>query len=233
MDEAIRLRGIYSGRISLLIGLETDYITPLDLAQTTQLLDRRKDIDYIVGSVHHVNGVSIDFDRPTWVRAVRTVVSGSEASTMDVSPTSHRISLPGVPDPEAQPSMDDIRTFLLAYFDAQYDMLQTHQPEVIGHIDLCLLWTPDISLRNERLQAVWEKVIRNVEYAISYGGLFEANAAAIRKGWKTSYPNPDILQVSWDVHVALRSMKLTRRRSYNEEAESACQTTRTGSRMLV
>ena len=196
LDEAIRLRGIYSDRISLLIGLETDYITPLDLSQTTQLLDRRKEIDYVVGSVHHVNGVSIDFDRPTWVRAVRTVVSGSEASTMDVSPTSQTVSLPKVLDAETVPPIEDIRAFLLAYFDAQYDMLQTHQPEVVGHIDLCLLWTPDISLRGQGMEEVWEKVVRNVEYTITYGGLFEANAAAIRKGWKTSYPNADILAVS-------------------------------------
>jgi len=228
LDEAIRLRGIYSDRISLLIGLETDYITPLDLAQTTQLLDRRKEIDYVVGSVHHVNGVSIDFDRPTWVRAVRTVVSGSEASTMDVSPTSQRISLPGVPDSEALPSTADIRTFLLAYFDAQYDMLQTHQPEVVGHIDLCLLWTPDISLRGEGMEGVWEKVLRNVEYAISYGGLFEANAAAIRKGWKTSYPNPDILQVGSPEGVCKR---LTCRPSSSVEVGCACRTTRMESRM--
>lgn len=196
LDEAIRLRSIYSDRISLLIGLETDYITPLDLSQTTSLLDRRKDIDYVVGSVHHVNGVSIDFDKPTWVRAVRTVVAGNTGSTMDVSPNSNTISLPSVPDTDDLPTPDEIQTFLLAYFDAQYDMLRTHQPEVVGHIDLCLLWTPEISLKGTGMEEVWEKVLRNIDFAISYGGLFEANAAAIRKGWKTSYPNPDIVQVS-------------------------------------
>lgn len=114
---------------------------------------------------------------------------------MTVSPGSQTVSLPLVDDPESTPSMTDLRAFLLAYFDAQYDMLQTHQPEVIGHIDLCLLWTPEIRLGDTSLEGVWDKVVRNVEYGISYGALFEANAAAIRKGWKTSYPNPDILEV--------------------------------------
>jgi histidinol-phosphatase (PHP family) len=201
LDEAIRLRSIYSDRISLLIGLETDYITPIDLDGTARLLERRPDIDYVVGSVHHVNGVSIDFDRPTWVRAVRTVVEGSTSSTMTVSPSSGTVSLPPVIDADVAPPMQDSRQFLSAYFDAQYDMLQAHQPEVVGHFDLCLLWTPHVSLKDDRLLGVWEKVVRNVEYVVGYGGLFEANAAAIRKGWKTSYPNPDVLQVSAVSHM--------------------------------
>ena len=195
LEEAVRLRDLYADRVSLLIGLETDYITDIDLDRTSQLLDRHTNIDYIVGSVHHVNGVSIDFDRPTWVRAVRTVVDGQYSSTMQVSPVSGKVSLPSVDDAETLPSIEDIRVFLLAYFDAQYEMLQRHRPEVVGHIDLCLLWIPEQSLRSERMEAVWEKVVRNVKFVVSYGGLFEANAAAIRKGWKGSYPNPGILQV--------------------------------------
>jgi len=195
LEEAIRLRGLYADRISLLIGLETDYITDLDLSHTSQLLNRRTDIDYIVGSVHHVNGVSIDFDRPTWIRAILTVVDGKHGSTMDVSPNSGTVSLPEVEGAGGIPPMEDLRIFLLAYFDAQYDMLVRLQPEVMGHIDLCLLWTPEISLQGEGMEPVWDKVRRNVEYVVSYGGLFEANAAAIRKGWKSSYPNPDILKV--------------------------------------
>lgn len=196
LEEAIRIRTVYSDRISLLIGLETDYITGIDLSKTVELLEKRKEIDYIVGSVHHVNGISIDFDKPTWTRAVRAVSERSSGSTMTVSPNSKSISLPRVTD-DSTPSMSDIRTFLLAYFDAQYEMLRTLQPEVVGHIDLCLLWTPDISLRSSEMEGVWQKVERNVEFAVQYGALFEANAAAIRKGWKTSYPNSDILQVSW------------------------------------
>lgn len=94
------------------------------------------------------------------------------------------------------PSLTELRPFLLAYLDAQYDLLKTHQPEVIGHFDLCLLWTPGVVLRSDELEEVWDKVERNIRYAIGYGALFEANAAAIRKGWTTSYPSREILRVS-------------------------------------
>ena len=197
VTEAKRLEEAYSDRISLLIGIETDFITDIDLSRTAKLLESRSEIDYMVGSVHHVNGVSIDFDKSTWIRAVQTVSAGKESTMMIVDPSTHAVSTYPTPEWAALPSMGDIRTFLLAYFDAQYRMLQTHQPEVVGHIDLCFLWTPEISSRQKGMEDVWQKVERNVGFAIGYGALFEANVAAIRKGWQTSYPNPDILQVSW------------------------------------
>lgn len=194
LKEAVRLREVYADRISLLIGIETDYITHIDLSNTTNLRNQRKEIDYLVGSVHHVNGISIDFDRPTWIRAVRTVISGRHGSTMSVSPNSKAVSLPEVENSDSIPPIEDIKTFLLEYFDAQWDMLQL-RPEVVGHFDLCLLWTPDIELRVRGMEEVWTKVKRNIEFVVGYGGLFEANAAAIRKGWESSYPSSDILEV--------------------------------------
>ena len=92
--------------------------------------------------------------------------------------------------------MSELRNFLLGYFEAQYTLLKSHQPEVIGHFDLCLLWTPSISLRSREWKDVWTLVERNVKYVIDYGGLFEANSAALRKGWNTSYPSEDVLNVS-------------------------------------
>lgn len=133
-------------------------------------MDRNDEIDYVVGSVHHANGIPLDFDRETWLKSVH--------------------SLGDAADP---PSPAELGPFTADYLDKQFALMQRHQPEVIGHFDLCLLYTPSISLKD---CGVWDRVQRNVQYAISYGALFEANAAAIRKGWKTSYPGPDVLQVS-------------------------------------
>jgi histidinol-phosphatase (PHP family) len=161
LAEALRLRAKYP-QISLLIGLETDYITPLDLNGISRMLEH-PEIDYLVGSVHHVNGISIDFDQATWAEAVRSTTTDT-----------------------------DLDPFISAYLDAQYELMTVHQPEVIGHFDLCLLYTPEVSLKRPVL---WEKVERNVRYAAGYGALFEANAAALRKGWSTSYPSKDVLEV--------------------------------------
>ncbi|ODO07548.1 histidinol-phosphatase (PHP family) [Cryptococcus wingfieldii CBS 7118] len=176
LHEAASLRSTHAHAISLLISIETDYITPLDCTNLTSILEEHHEIDYVVGSVHHVNGVSIDFDRPTWLRAL-----GDQ-------------TLPEL-QPSHTPSPETLIPFLSNYFDAQHTLITTHTPEVLGHIDLCSLWTPGLDLKAEGMEGVWEKVERNVRAVVRYGGLFEANAAAIRKGWGTSYPGKDILQL--------------------------------------
>ncbi|KDQ12419.1 hypothetical protein BOTBODRAFT_189161 [Botryobasidium botryosum FD-172 SS1] len=169
--EASRLRTTYADRISLLVGLETEYITPADLDALELLLTHhRPRIDYIVGSVHHVHGFSFDFDAPTYEAALRsfTATSDDPASTL--------------------------RPFLNAYFDAQHDIITRFQPEIIGHLDLCRLFRP--AHRLDRWPDVWAKVDRNVRAAIAYGALFEFNAAAFRKpGWETAYPGRDVVQL--------------------------------------
>lgn len=193
LREAVRIRAERSADIDLLIGIESDYISELDSDGLERLLDAHPEIDYVVGSVHHVDGVSIDFDRRTWLRSVRDVGTGSQ--TMARQSDGSLVQVPLDDDARLQldytPTADELEPFLIAYLDAQYKLLQRHQPEVVGHFDLCLLWCPSASL-----ESVWDRVKRNVEYAISYGALFEANAAAIRKGWSTSYPTPNVLRVS-------------------------------------
>lgn len=83
---------------------------------------------------------------------------------------------------------------LHSYFDNQYTLLQKIQPEVIGHFDLVRLWNPALKFTDH--EGVWEKVERNVRFAVGYGGMFELNAAAFRKGWKEAYPAWDVLKVS-------------------------------------
>lgn len=115
-------------------------------------------VDYLVGSVHHVHTTPIDFDRPTFEKAV-----GSAGS---------------------YPALT------AAYLDAQYEMLRTLRPEVVGHLDLIRLYTPRASF-----DGVWEKLERNIRYAVAYGALIEINASSVRKGWATPYPGEEILRL--------------------------------------
>ena len=81
-----------------------------------------------------------------------------------------------------------------AYFDAQYDLITRFRPEIIGHFDLCRLFYP--LQRLDDWPDVWEKVQKNIRFAIQYGALFELNAAAFRKrGWETAYPGREVAQV--------------------------------------
>ncbi|KIM38841.1 hypothetical protein M413DRAFT_75462 [Hebeloma cylindrosporum] len=166
--EAHRLKSLYASQITLLVGLETEYITDLDLRGLETLLKELGErVEYLVGSVHHVNGIPIDFDLPTYGSALASFAAENDQGRQEA--------------------------FLLAYFDAQYELLQRFKPELIGHLDLCRLYTP--SLRFGEYPTVCEKIERNVRYAVDYGALFEINAAAFRKQWTTAYPADDIIEI--------------------------------------
>ena len=168
IEEAHRLKLAYRDQITLLVGLETEYITSLDLDNLERLLERfGEKIEYIVGSVHHVRGIPIDFDPATFQSCLGTFVGETEHERME--------------------------GFLCAYFDAQYEVLERFRPEIVGHIDLCRLYNPRLMFSDyPRAQ---EKLERNVRHAVDYGALFEASAAPFRKGWDTGYPGKDVLEV--------------------------------------
>src|SRR6267378_3191822 len=119
LNEAHRLRVAYASSLRLLVGLETEYISPLDIDGLSGLLDSHKGrIDYIIGSVHHVNEIPIDFDLDTYHRCLASIPLATRVA--DSTYTDERLSI-----------------FLDMYFDAQFELLSKFQPEVIGHIDLC------------------------------------------------------------------------------------------------
>ncbi|KAH8112391.1 histidinol phosphate phosphatase H [Phellopilus nigrolimitatus] len=172
VEEAHRLKNHYALCITLLVGAETEFITPDDLSALTSLLERHNGkIQFLIGSVHHVNGIPIDFDQPTFERARESLKIGAYMAK-------------GKTATEA---------LLDRYLDAQYELLTLLRPEIIGHLDLCRLYNPELDFRD--FPEVQEKLKRNISYACRYGALFEFNAAAFRKGWSTAYPGKDVVEL--------------------------------------
>jgi histidinol-phosphatase (PHP family) len=88
---------------------------------------------------------------------------------------------------------NNLYDLFVSYFDEQFQMLQAVHPEVVGHFDLIRIFRtePNAGIN----QAVWDKITRNVDLVISYGGLFEINSRAWKKGLKDAYPQRDIFKV--------------------------------------
>ncbi|KAE8212159.1 hypothetical protein CF327_g4171 [Tilletia walkeri] len=134
-------------------------------------------VDYIVGSVHHVHSIPIDFDKETFNKALQHYA------------------------PQSSTTENQHLALMADYLDAQLHLLQRLRPEVIGHFDLCRLYAPQTAMKpasdqsSKELEQVWAKVDRNVRFAASYGALFEINSASFRKGWETAYPGPEILEL--------------------------------------
>ncbi len=178
LNEAHRLHDKYASAIRLLVGLETENISAFDIDGLSKLLEVHKGrIDYIVGSVHHVNGVPIDFDFETYQQCLDNIPLPTHVGDLT----------------EADQGHERLGIFLDMYFDSQFELLNKFYPEVIGHFDLCRLYTPDLRLRT--FPRAWDKLERNIKFAIAYGALFEVNAAAFRKGWHTAYPGDDVATV--------------------------------------
>ncbi|CAO3687514.1 unnamed protein product [Rhizopus stolonifer] len=163
--EAMRLNEIYKGSISLLIGSEIEFINK-DYANHVEQL--RKEADYVVGSLHHVRSVPIDY-----------------------SPELYQTALDG-----ANNSLSEL---FVQYFDEQWVMLQSVRPEVVGHFDLVRIFA-DASKVDQTLREsqVLERVIRNIDYIIGYGGLFEINSRSWKKGLKDAYPQKSIIEIIKD-----------------------------------
>lgn len=66
--EARRLQQAYAAQIQLFVGFEGEWIRPGSLELCNEILAKH-DVDLIVGSVHHVYTVPIDFDLPLYHQA--------------------------------------------------------------------------------------------------------------------------------------------------------------------
>jgi len=75
---ARELRERVKGRLDLLVGFETERLPPTHWAERMRGLRERYAVDYIVGSVHDVDGQPIDFSAEA-TRAVADAVGGVEA----------------------------------------------------------------------------------------------------------------------------------------------------------
>ncbi|OJJ46478.1 hypothetical protein ASPZODRAFT_166724 [Penicilliopsis zonata CBS 506.65] len=85
------------------------------------------------------------------------------------------------------------------YFDNQLDMLQKLRPLVVGHLDLIRLKSDDPERSFTLWPGVWQKICRNVDYIVQYGGLVELNSAALRKGMSEPYPKAEICKVRKEI----------------------------------
>lgn len=160
--EAQRLRKAYASQVHVLIGFEAEFIRA-DFESHVKALAANPVVDFFIGSVHHVHGVPIDFDKTMYARAVSLSGSGGDQ----------------VGSEEAL--WED-------YYDLQRDMLLALKPRVVGHFDLIRLMSSSPERDVRTWQGVWTRVKRNLEIVRDQGGWLEVNSAALRKGLEEPYP---------------------------------------------
>ncbi|XP_068701838.1 uncharacterized protein [Montipora foliosa] len=153
VKEARGLQEKYKTKISLTVGMETDVIRE-ESFEAIQRLKREFELDYLVGSVHHVDGIPIDCGLEQFEKA-EELVGGTEE-------------------------------VMCRYFDHQFRLLEEVSPEVIGHFDLIRAHRPEFEFSD----MIWEKIVRNINFGISYGALFEINTSGASPNKKLQFPYP-------------------------------------------
>jgi histidinol-phosphatase (PHP family) len=78
VGEALRLRDAYDGRIALLVGFETERLPPGDWAPRMREIRAAAPFDYVVGSVHDIDGMVVDVS-PERTAAIAESLGGREA----------------------------------------------------------------------------------------------------------------------------------------------------------
>lgn len=165
VSEATRLKELYSSKIVILVGFESEWIRPSTKDDIDDVLNTfAGSMDLFLGSIHHVFEIPIDFDRLKY-----------ELAREKAGGTDHEL--------------------FLQYFREMDAMLHALRPPVVGHFDLIRLKSDIPNTRFEDMEDVWELIRHNLEYIASYGGVLELNSAALRKGLAEPYPSLPICQV--------------------------------------
>ncbi len=80
-----------------------------------------------------------------------------------------------------------------AYFDAQLEMMQVIQPEVVGHLDLIRIHDAEYPVRFES-PAIWTRAVRNLAWICGEGSILDINARSLLKGQAEPYPCAPLLR---------------------------------------
>ncbi|KAI1755262.1 histidinol-phosphatase [Xylaria castorea] len=188
LEEALRLQKLYAPQISLLLGFEGEWLRPA-YQSLIEDLAAHPAIDYFIGSLHHVNGVPIDYDKEYYARAMASVGTLTNGITTHDTCTNTTITT----EPRSENGkVGDVEVgeekMYERYYDQQYEMLTALRPRVVGHFDLIRLMSSDPSRDVRHWRGVWERIERNLAFVASYDGWLECNSSALRKGLAEPYP---------------------------------------------
>ncbi|KAA1072884.1 histidinolphosphatase [Puccinia graminis f. sp. tritici] len=176
LAEAAQVKIMYSSKISLLISIETDAYEFNSQSDLTISQHINNSVDYLVGSVYHVNKIPISLDRTNFQLAVSSFVTK-----------------PSSPNAIKQHRLQPLYQLCEEYFDSQFKMIDGHRPEVIGLFDQCIIYKPNLNLSTN--PSLWTKIQKNVRLGVAYGALFEVTLVSTGNGPPTPFPSPPILNL--------------------------------------
>ncbi|TAQ91614.1 hypothetical protein B7494_g120 [Chlorociboria aeruginascens] len=163
--EAQSLRSKYKNQIEIIIGFESEFITPAYISYIRTLFSSPA-VDFYIGSLHHVHGIPIDYDTTLYNNARN--VSGSD------------VQLFGDYFDEQAVLIREMQPRVVGHFD----LIRLWSGVKDG-------WEVQ---KGEGWDVLWGKIRRNLILVVQSGGLLEINSAALRKGLKEPYPGRGVCE---------------------------------------
>ena len=155
----------------VLVGMEGEWIRLGESAAIAQDLIQRHTLDFMVGSVHHVQTIPIDYNQEFYERARRQ--AGGTDRSLFLAYFDAQLEMLETLKPLVVGHFDLIRL----YSDASDDDLKN----LGGDME------------------VWDQICRNLNVIKGYGGVLEINSSALRKGLKQPYPRREICKEWMDM----------------------------------
>lgn len=147
-------------------------------------LKLRKDInaEVIVGSVHHVNGIDIDFDQETWNIAFNKY-NGLQGLYKEYFTLVKNM-------------INKLKPEIVAHFDLirLFANIEIIDDETNKKTKISREQRLNINIENDWPE-VWKLINESIDLIIEYDLAVELNSSAIRKGWDTPYPKDDIMKL--------------------------------------
>ena len=89
-----------------------------------------------------------------------------------------------------------------AYFDDQYDMIQTLKPRVVGHLDIIRIHDSDYRRRLLK-PLIWEKIVRNLKLIRQLELILDFNLRPLSRGEAEPYLAAPILSKAHELGIAV------------------------------
>lgn len=165
-----------NNEMKILVGFESE--GGIDDEHLKMCLKLKNDInaDIVVGSVHHVNGIDIDFDQKTWDVALEKY-NGLRGLYNEYFKLVNKMIK--FLKPEVVAHFDLIRLF----GNIEVDGIKVTQEQNLG-----------ISIEKDWPE-IWTIIGDSVDFIVDNNLAVELNSSAIRKGWNTPYPKDDIVKL--------------------------------------
>ena len=101
---------------------------------------------------------------------------------------------------QAAEKVGGIDALFCEYFDQQFELLETLEPEVVGHFDLIRRHDADYRRRLETPK-IKQRIRRNLEKIKDLGSILDFNMRAFEKGGSEPYVTRSILETALDLGV--------------------------------